>query len=82
MYSISVRKMASIGSSIKQQTKKKCRFGGLSKSDETAAHKVYSNPFNKKSFAISQLKMTDVELVARRQQMEWFESAKIQLRYF
>lgn len=65
-----------------QQVKKKSKTGGFSDFAQKPGHNIYSNPFNKKPFAISQLKVTDGELVARRLQMQWFESAQIQLRYF
>lgn len=64
-----------------KQPKKKSKTGGFGDFDQKAGHNIYSNPFNKKPFAISQLKMTDTEFVARRLQMQWFESAQIQLQY-
>lgn len=76
---IAVRKMARKKPPIKRQ---KSKTNGLDNFEEKAAHNVYHNPFNKKPYAISQLNTTDAQLVARRRQMEFFECAKLQLRYF
>lgn len=67
---------------FKRQSKK--NTNGFGKINQEAAHNVYRSPFNKKPFAISQLELTDNELVSRRRrrlQMEFFESAQLHLRY-
>lgn len=82
MFFIIVCKGKSIGSTIIQNPKKKSGGNTSDRAMGEAGHNVYSNPFNKKPYPISQLKTTDAELIGRRLQMTWFEEAKIQLRYF
>lgn len=82
MFFIIVCKGKSIGSTTIQNAKKKSGGNTSNRSMEEAGHNVYSNPFNKKPYAISQLKTTDADLIGRRLQMMWFEEANIQLRYF
>lgn len=81
MYLIAVRKMGR--SSTKRHTTKKImtKIGSCNFS-EKAEHNVYSNPYNKKPFAISQQKVTDAEMISRRLQFEWFENANLNLRYY
>lgn len=80
---IEVRPMnAKEPSKSRKNGKKKSEAHGTGNFAKTTTHRVYGNPFQKKAFNVSQSTLTDSELVARRIQMEWFESAQIDLRYF
>lgn len=69
-------------STMRQKGNKRKTGGSSGNFDEKCGHRVYGNASKKKPFVISQSLFTDNEFIARRQQMDWFEKAQMDLQYF